>query len=198
MLVCWYIGNILYLTSYFFQWSSYSFVQKQYFLATRMDAGPRIHHLPAVHQEGCQQILSHNHGSGQFIPKWKEPHIGDTYTPIFHKKKHDCGFGIRGIALQVLVTRLYLNKWLQSLVYETTWVDFRECNTGSAGTRGAWLWAPYRRDPEKKTSGINPPSPKGWTEKFREIFPGFQRPRSLREMAEFSEREKYGMPKEYL
>ena len=98
-----------------------------------MDAGPRIHHLPAVHQEVCQQILSHNHGSGQFIPKWKEPHIGDTYTPIFHKKKHDCGFGIRGIALQVLVTRLYLNKWLQSLVYETTWVDFRECNTGSAG-----------------------------------------------------------------
>jgi len=102
---------------------------------------------------------------------------GTSYWRYIHtnfpQKKHDCGFGIRGIALQVLVTRLYLNKWLQSLVYETTWVDFRECNTGSAGTRGAWLWAPYRRDPEKKTSGINPPSPKGWTEKFREeIFPG--------------------------
>ena len=102
--------------------------------------------------------------------------ILEIHTDIhthFPQKKHDCGFGIRGIALQVLVTRLYLNKWLQSLVYETTWVDFRECNTGSAGTRGAWLWAPYRRDPEKKNEWNQSTIPQRLNRKVSGNFPGF-------------------------
>lgn len=102
-------------------------------------------------------FLPRNHGSVEHHLLNERNLILEIHTHKFSTKKNMIGgFGIRGIALQVLVTRLYLNKWLQSLVYETTWVDFRECNTGSAGT-----------------SGINPPSPKGWTEKFREeIFPG--------------------------
>ena len=81
--------NILYLTFSFFERSSYSFVQKQYFPATRTDAGSRIRHLPAVHQEGCQRIPSHtplkiNGWNLQPSPickrKWSEPNLHD-YVP---------------------------------------------------------------------------------------------------------------------